>query len=203
VKADAKTRENVMKTIPITRPAPLSWLFLLVLVGLLPACNAHPSGQAGQGSSAPAPAGGAPPASGGKAASGGSVCDRHLITAADVAGIVEPPIVGNRNIPGDPQSCTFETSGFAAVVVSLRPANGRITVETWTAGRMPVSATPLAGVGGHAAWVPSLNEVDAEKDDVLCVIEARMPSARYRSAPAELQQRLGALCNKIFAANAS
>jgi hypothetical protein len=195
--ADAATWENVMKTIPLTRPSPLSRLFLVALVGLLPACNAHPSGQASS-----AAAGGAPPATGGRAASGGSVCDRHLITAADVAGIVEPPIVGSRSIPGDPQSCTFETSGFAAVVVSLRPANGRITVETWTAGRMPVSATPLAGVGDHAAWVASLNEVDAEKDDVLCVIEARMPSARYRSAPAELQQRLGALCNKIFAANA-
>jgi hypothetical protein len=162
---------------------------LLALAGLLCACNRPPGGQAS----------GAPSAGDARAAaSARSACDRQLIAVADLAGILDSPVVETKNIPGDPQSCVFNTGGFPAVVVSLRPTNGRI----WSSGKMPISAVPLAGVGDHAAWVDSLHEVDAEKDDVLCVVEARDPGAHYRSAPAELQQRLGALCNKIFAANA-
>ncbi len=165
----------------------------LALAGLLAACNSRP---AVQGSGAPSSH------AGGAAASAGTPCDRQLITAADLAGILESPIIGSKNLQGDPQSCSFTTGSFPAVEISLRPTNGRITVETWNSGKMPLAATPLAGVGDHAAWVPSLNELDAEKDDVLCVIGAPAPSQHYRNAQAELQQRLGALCNKIFAANA-
>jgi hypothetical protein len=166
---------------------------LLALAGLLCACNRPPGGQAS----------GAPSAGDARAAaSARSACDRQLIAVADLAGILDSPVVETKNIPGDPQSCVFNTGGFPAVVVSLRPTNGRITVETWSSGKMPISAVPLAGVGDHAAWVDSLHEVDAEKDDVLCVIGAPVPSDHYRGAPAELEQRLGALCNKIFAANA-
>jgi hypothetical protein len=175
---------------------------LLTLASLLAACNTGPAGP-GSATQAQAPGSGAPSSrSGGAAASAGTPCDRRLIIADDLAGILNSPITGTENIAGDPQSCSFKTSSFPAVEVSLRPTNGRITVETWNAGKMPLAATPLAGVGDHAAWVPSLNEVDAEKDDVLCVIGAPAPSDHYRGAPAELKQRLGALCNKIFAANA-
>jgi hypothetical protein len=166
------------------------------LLCLLYACTGRGAGD--KGAAAPAGATGTP-----AAASTQSVCDRKLLTAADVAGIVTPPIIGTKDIPGDPQSCSFETGEFAAVQVTLRPGNGRVTVDAWTSGKMQLSAAPLAGVGDHAVWVDSLNEVDAEKNDVLCSIEARTPSEHYRAAPAELQQRLGALCNKIFAANAS
>jgi hypothetical protein len=177
-------------------------LSLLTLASLLAACN---SGPAVQGSAAPAQASasGAPSSRAeAAAASARTPCDRQLIAAADLAGILNSPITGTKNIAGDPQSCSFTTSSFPAVEISLRPTNGRITVETWSSGKMPLAATPLAGVGDHAAWVASLNEVDAEKDDVLCVVRAPVPSDHYRAAPAELEQRLGALCNKIFAANA-
>jgi hypothetical protein len=179
-----------------------SFVSLLTLASLLAACNSGPAGQ-GSATRAQAPGSSAPSSrAGGAVASAGTPCDRQLITAADLAGILNSPITGSKNIAGDPQSCSFTTSSFPAVEVSLRPTNGRITVETWSSGKMPLAATPLAGVGDHAAWVPSLNEVDAEKDDVLCVIGAPAPSDHYRGAQAELEQRLGALCNKIFAANA-
>jgi hypothetical protein len=182
--ANQELQEIVMKELRLARGP------LLALAILLAACNAHPAGQATAAAAAPAPAATRSP------------CDRQLVTAADLAGILESPITDSKNIPGDPQSCSWSAGSFPAITVSLRPTNGRITVETWATGKMPLAAEPLAGAGDHAAWVPSLNEVDAEKDDVLCVIEAPAPSAHYRSAPAELRQRLGALCNKIFAANA-
>jgi hypothetical protein len=181
--ANGENQESVMKELRLTLVS------LSALAFLLAACNARPAAQATAAAAAPA-------------ASTKSPCDRQLITAADLDGILDGPITGSHDIPGDPQSCSWSAGGFPAVTASLRPTNGRITVETWTTGKMPLAAEALAGVGDHAAWVPSLSEVDAEKDDVLCVVQAAAPSAHYRTAPADLRQRLGALCNKIFAANA-
>jgi hypothetical protein len=69
-------------------------------------------------------------------------------------------------------------------------------VNTWASGKMPVSASPLAGVGEHAVWQSTLHEVIAEKDDMLCDIGVAGPPAAVAGAtPA----KVGALCAKIFA----
>ena len=99
-------------------------------------------------------------------------------------------------LAGDPQTCELGTAGSASVTISLRPGLGDVTVQTWLDGRMPVSATPLAGVGDHAAWVTDLSEVVATKGNLLCDIQTSGASG----SKATVQQKVGALCNSIFAA---
>ena len=69
----------------------------------------------------------------------------------------------------------------------------------WQSGKMPVSSTPLAGVGDEAVWVSSLNEVVSEKNDLLCDIMAEGGANDLAGPVAAVQQKIGALCNKIFA----
>jgi hypothetical protein len=130
----------------------------------------------------------------------GNACDRRLVTKDDVAGILREPIVRMKSLAadGDAQSCAFETAGFATVTISLRPGLGNATVDTWASGRMPASAAPLAGVGDRAVWSAELEEVIATKNDLLCDIGVSGPPEPSTSTDV-VQQRLGDLCNKIFA----
>ena len=130
----------------------------------------------------------------------GNACDRKLLTAQDAATVISDPITGSKPIPGDPGSCEFTTGSFSSVTVSLRPG-GKASLAVWQSGRMPVSATPLAGVGDEAVWVNGLTEVVAEKDDLLCDIQVTGLAAVLDHQPAAAKQKaIGALCNKIFAA---
>jgi hypothetical protein len=130
----------------------------------------------------------------------GNACDRKLLTTADVAGILRDPITGVKAIPGAPEACIFTTASFPSITVTLRPGVGRTTVATWKAGRMPLPATPLAGVGDEAVWVSDLNELVAEKSDLLCDIQVSGVARDLAGSTAVEQQKVGALCNKIFAA---
>ncbi|MGH7025667.1 MAG: hypothetical protein ACREEB_19065 [Caulobacteraceae bacterium] len=124
-------------------------------------------------------------------------CDRKLISQADMAGILGEPITSVAPLPGDAQSCVFRTASFTSITVSLRPGVGRATVETWASGKMPLTASPLAGVGERAVWQSTLHEVIAEKDNVLCDIGViGPPTATTGATPTSV----GALCRKIFAA---
>jgi hypothetical protein len=125
-----------------------------------------------------------------------NVCDGQLITRAEAADIVGAPISDIKPIPGDPQSCAFEATGYPSLSVTLRPGLGDVTVQTWLSGKMPVSATALSGVGEKAAWVAELREVIATKNNLLCDI-----SAAATGGPVDAtQKKVAALCNKIFAA---
>lgn len=129
-----------------------------------------------------------------------SACDRRLVSSRDAAAILGAPIVVTRDLQGDPQSCTFKTADHHSLTVSMRPALGKATVDTWAAGKMDTTATPLAGVGDRAVWVEDLGEVDAQKDDLLCVASA--PGLRRALADphaAASSRKLGALCNQVFA----
>jgi hypothetical protein len=145
------------------------------------------------GCSKPAASGGgsasAPTATTASAEPAGTVCDRKLLTPADLA-----PLMGATPtmapLQGDPQSCVF-TGGGHTVTVGLRPGLGDVTVKTVLSGGENVTATPLAGVGDSAAWTPILKEVNATKNNVLCDIN---PSGLDATS-----QQVGALCNKIFA----
>src|ERR1700722_17021058 len=129
----------------------------------------------------------------------GSACDRKLVTPAQAADILGAPIVETKAIAGDPQSCELGTAGSATVTISLRPGLGDVTVQTWLDGGMPVSATPLAGAGDHAAWVTELSEVVATKGNLLCDIQ----TSGAAGSKATVQQKAGALCNSIFTASGS
>lgn len=129
----------------------------------------------------------------------GNACDRGLVTKGDVGGILREPIVRVHSLAadGDPQSCAFETTGFASVTISVRPGLGNATVATWASGRMPTPADPLSGVGDRAVWSAELNEVIATKNDLLCDIGVGGPPGG--SVAGEIvKKRLGELCNRIF-----
>jgi hypothetical protein len=130
----------------------------------------------------------------------GNVCDRHLVTTEDVAGVLRDPITTMKSLAadGDAQSCQFETAAFALVTVTLRPGLGNATVGAWAGGRMPISAAPLVGVGDRAVWVAELKEVIATRNDVLCDIGVGGPPGASVAADV-VKKRLGDLCNTIFA----
>jgi hypothetical protein len=66
---------------------------------------------------------------------------------------------------------------------------------------MPVKGIPLGGVGDSAVWVSETNEVNAQKNDLLCNIGVHGVSRELLREPAEEQRKVAALCNKIFAAD--
>ena len=129
-----------------------------------------------------------------------SLCDRRLLRLDDVGGILTAPLTGTQPVPGDAQSCEFVTATFPAIIVSVRPGLGRTTVDAWANGKMPLAGGPLMGVGDDAVWLEALNEVIAQKNAVLCDIQARAGASDFLLNSEALPMTLGALCNKIFAA---
>ena len=129
-------------------------------------------------------------------AAAGNACDRKLVTSAEAAEILGKPVASEKVLPGDAQSCVFTTADFTALTISLRPGLGRATVDTWAAGKMPMPVTDVSGVGERAVWQSTLKEINAEKNDLLCDIGVVGPGHSAGATP----EKLGALCNKIFAA---
>ncbi len=126
----------------------------------------------------------------------GNACDRKLVTSADAAGILGEPVASEKTLPGDAQSCVFTTADFTTLTIALRPGLGRATVDTWAAGKMPMPVTTVPGVGERAVWQSTLKEINAEKNNLLCDIGVVGPGDSAGATP----EKLGALCNKIFAA---
>lgn len=124
-----------------------------------------------------------------------TVCDRGIVTAADLAGLIAGPVT-SKTLEGDPQSCQLSGSAFASLTISVRPGLGDVTVRTWAENRMPAAARPVPGVGDRAVWQDTLHELIATKNNMLCDIGA----SGANGSSAEIQQRLGALCQKVFAA---
>ncbi len=170
------------------------------VVVLAAACLVAVAGGCANGSPKGAAAASGSARAGAAQATAGNACDRKLLTTADVGGILAAPIIGTKPIPGDPQSCKFDTGASASITVMLRPGLGKTTVDTWKSGRMPVAAAPLAGVGDEAAWVDPLHEVIAEKNNLLCDIQVVGTGGDFSGSVADQQQKIGALCNKIFTA---
>ena len=126
----------------------------------------------------------------------GNACDRKLVTSADAAEILGAPVASEKTVEGDAQSCAFATAGFTTLTISLRPGLGRTTVDTWATGKMPMPTTDVSGVGERAVWQSTLKEINAEKNNLLCDIGVVGPG----HSPGATPEKLGALCNKIFAA---
>lgn len=129
-----------------------------------------------------------------------SVCDHHILKLNDLAGILNTPITGAMPLPGDAQSCEFTTSGFSAIIISVRPGLGRTTVDAWATGKMLFDSGPLTGVGDGGVWLETLHEVVAQQDAILCDIQVRGGVSDLALSTKVLPVALGALCNKIFAA---
>jgi hypothetical protein len=169
---------------PMSRLACFPLLLLLVLAACSkPASNTGDPAAQGAGN-----AGASTPA--------GNACDRKLVTSADAAEILGEPVASEKTLPGDAQSCVFTAADFTALTISLRPGLGRATVDAWAAGKMPLPVTNVSGVGERAVWQSTLKEINAEKNNLLCDIGVVGPGHGAGATP----EKLGALCNKIFAA---
>ena len=173
----------------LEKPMSRSSCFPLILLLVLCACSkpisntgtaAASQGATNAGASTPA----------------GNACDRNLVTSADAAEILGEPVASEKTLPGDAQSCVFKTADFTRLAISLRPGLGRVTVDTWAAGKMSMPVTNVSGVGERAVWQSTLKEINAEKNDLLCDIGVVGPG----HSPGATPEKLGALCNKIFAA---
>ena len=171
----------------------ISTLFLAI------ACSRS---EPGSGTVAPAPAG--KPASPGIAA--GTVCEQKLLTPDDLTGIFDEPFTGSQALQGDAQTCSFTTAGNNKIRITLRSGAGRAVIGSFTSGRMNEYAKwqPLAGVGEEAIWKPVLDEVSARSGDVLCEVAPEaggmfLAKALKGAGETATQQKLGGLCNTIFA----
>jgi hypothetical protein len=162
--------------------------FPLILLLVLGACS-KPASNTGAAASQ-----GAPNAAASMPA--GNACDRKLVTTTDAAEILGEPVASEKALPGDAQSCVFTTADFTTLTISLRPGLGRATVDTWAAGKMPMPVINVSGVGERAVWQSTLKEINAEKNNLLCDIGVVGPGHSAGATP----EKLGALCNKIFAA---
>lgn len=162
--------------------------FLLLLLLVLGGCS-KPVSKTGAAASQGVGSAGA-----GTAA--GNACDRKLVTSGDAAEILGQPVTSEKALPGDAQSCVFTTADFTTLTISVRPGLGRATVDTWASGKMPMPVTDVSGVGERAVWQSTLKEINAEKNNLLCDIGVVGPSHSGGATP----EKLGALCNKIFAA---
>lgn len=136
----------------------------------------------------------------------GNVCDLKLLSAADAASILGIPIMDTRPLAGDAQTCYFVTARHKErgndLRVSLRPGLGVATIQSYTSGHMNEYAkwAPLAGVGESAVWQPDSHEIEAQSNNVLCNASFGFESDLFRTDPAIQQQKLAAVCNRIFAA---
>lgn len=124
-----------------------------------------------------------------------TVCERGVVTAADVSDLVAGPLA-MKVVPGDPQSCQFAGANQASMTITVRPGLGDVTVETWAKGKMPVPVTAVPGVGDRAVWQDTLRELIATRRNVLCDVQ----TTGAAGSPEELQKRFGVLCEKIWAA---
>jgi hypothetical protein len=133
---------------------------------------------------------------------GTGACDPRVPTARYVGWAVAAPVQSLGVVPGDAQTCEFASAGFkdrVRLFVSVRPGMGHLTIQSWLDGKMPLRAQPVAGIGTRAVWLAELDELLAERDNLLCDIAVIRSDEAKSKQDAALAARLGVLCNKIFA----
>jgi hypothetical protein len=134
----------------------------------------------------------APPA----AASRGTPCDRGLVTRDDAAAVLGAPPASMQPVEGLPTACRFESASHAGMTVRVASGGGEGIVSAAASPSMPVPFTPLPSVGGRAEWQASTHTLVAATRDELCEISVDGPPAATLAATPD---KLGALCNRIFA----
>ena len=127
-----------------------------------------------------------------------TLCAQQALSREELSGILTSPLIADQAVPGDPQSCRYLTQGFPSITLSARPGAGRATLEAWTQGRVPLAATPVAGLGEGALWQESLHELIAQDHDLLCDVQVTGTTADLVPPAAALPARLAQLCRMLF-----
>lgn len=168
---------------------------LVIAAAATAGCTSGASASDSARAGAPAQGGRQPAAQSAPAKPLPTVCDRRVVTVDDVSDLLAGPIAP-KPLPGDPQSCVFEGADFTSITFSVRPGLGDVSVGAWTSGKMPVSGTPVDGIGDKAVWQDTLRELIATKRNVLCDIQATGATG----STADVQKKFAALCGRIWAA---
>lgn len=129
-----------------------------------------------------------------------SVCARDLLPKDELSALLKAPIIGQKAIAGDPQSCEYTTAGFSGITISIRPGLGGTTVDAWATGKMPLQVQAVPNVGDKAVWQVTLHELIAQQHNLLCDIQVRGGAEEIGVAADTLPQATGKLCTRIFAA---
>ena len=167
---------------------PLRWI---VFTGLLAAMSACSSGHGSSGA-ANAASGSASAAAAGSdwASNGATACEKYL-TPDFLAQIFPKPEGHPEKLAG--WSCSYETSDSSSINITLINAGP----AGFEADQKNLSnPVPLSGVGDKA--VNNMTGVEAVKGNRMCDIGVMPPFGNKLSGEA-LAQKLGEVCNKLFA----
>jgi hypothetical protein len=140
--------------------------------------------------------------------SGGNIvqtaCEKD-VAAADVAGILTAPLV-KQGSTINPQSCAYHAAAGATVTITL--ANGDEGKFAWDIANNPANGRmdSLGGIGDSALQARGGTLVVARKGGMICTVDvtgtdnANGMQVITKDRGTALADKLGALCNKVFAA---
>jgi hypothetical protein len=135
----------------------------------------------------------------------------HIVTVADVQPLVKEPVTATprTDLVGQASGCTFRTA--ADVIVDVTTVSGDQAATAWAEAE---TGPAVPGVGDQAMREPGSAIVDALKGTVMCSVDIGDQDASSYVGLATpdangdlpddsanaFAQKLGALCNLIFAA---
>jgi hypothetical protein len=125
-------------------------------------------------------------------------CDK-IFTTADVAGILESPVELSRNPVSN--GCNFENERVAIQIYTGKDFTAEMSWKDVTASADSANFVDLLRVGDQARRRASNGyEVLSRKGNLYC-FASRSSNTETSIGAEELAKRLGALCNKVFAAS--
>ena len=171
--------------------SPLKTLALAGVLCATAACSQSANNSASSGGANSVPASSA---DNGATASAAPLDCSKVFASSDVAGILTGAIKIERD--QYPIGCHFDGSG-ASVSVDVDPS----LEVAWDPAVAGSGFVDLPGVGDQARWHAASGDVLSRKGKLYCGAEFSMQSTPASLSGEELAKRLGALCNKLFAAS--
>ena len=158
------------------------------------ACSQGASTSGSGGTSANAAAATSGSATGGDwVANGATACEKYL-TPDVVAAILTHPAGKNKTLSA--QACSYETTDSGGTIAITLASAGPEAFDQYQ--KYLVDAVSLPGVGDRASR--SMTGIDAVKgDNRMCTIDAGGAPGSTNLRGEALAQKLGEICNKLFA----
>jgi hypothetical protein len=126
-------------------------------------------------------------------ANGAQACERYLRQDV-VAAILTDPSGASKTLSA--QACSYTTTDSARTISITLTNGGPSTYDAFQ--KYLVNPEPLPGVGDKAAQ-SVIGIVAVKGADRMCTIDAGGAPGSLRLHGAELGQKLGAICNQLFA----
>jgi hypothetical protein len=126
-------------------------------------------------------------------ANGAGACNRYLSHGV-VAAILNNPAGANKTL--SPQACSYSTSDSGGTITITLTNAGPLAFDAYQ--KYLVNPQPLPGVGDKASQ-SMIGIVAVKGTDRNCSIDAGGAPDALRMRGAELGQKLGEICNQLFA----